>query len=714
MTDCNVPASFTVVQPMPCPRLSLLVLAASLSACAIAAEPAGMSFLEQRFHQLDRDHDGKLTREEAGDAPWFERIDRRGAGVVTIEQIREVVRRLGTERVNRAVDPASTPAEAPVVTPAATTPLTVVREGPKLLKPADAGVGRLLPDLSFTDLAGRVGKLSDFGAAKAVVIALTSTSCPIAKKYTPTLARLEKEFAPQGVVFLFVNPAATDAPEEIRAAIAEHHLAGRMVHDREQQLVTALHAQTSTEVFVLDAARTLVFRGAVDDQYGLGYSLEAPSRNFLRDALAATLAGQRPLVAATDAPGCTLEAPLVARAWPGAPAATAAIAGDVTYHNRISRLIQNNCLECHRTGGVAPFSLASYDEVRDHAGMMRKQVARGAMPPWFAAPPAPGESIHWKNDRSLSPADKTDLLAWLGGEKPLGNPVDAPLPRTFPADWSIGTPDAVIELPRAVAIKADGIMPYQTLRVETKFTEDKWVQAYEVRPTAREVVHHVIVKVRAPGEKARGNDDDDEREGFFAAFVPGNNHAIFPPGFAKKIPAGATVTFQMHYTPNGKATTDRTRLGLIFSSAPPQHVIHVAGLSNPRLNIPPGAANHAETTTLTLPSDTTLLSFAPHMHVRGKAARYEAVLPDGSRHRLLDVPAYDFNWQLQYRLAEPITLPRGTRLTYTAWYDNSTANPANPDATKNVRWGPQTFDEMMLGYVEYYLPGRGSLAQTQP
>jgi hypothetical protein len=219
--------------------------------------------------------------------------------------------------------------------------------------------------------------------------------------------------------------------------------------------------------------------------------------------------------------------------------------------------------------------------------------------------------------------------------------------------------------------------------------------------------------VRAPSAKSRG-DDDDERDGFFAAFVPGNSHAIFPDGFAKKIPAGAIVSFQMHYTPNGKATTDRTRLGLVFASRPPRHVVHVAGLANPLLSIPAGDANHLETTAITLPSDTTLLSFSPHMHVRGKAARYEAVLPDGTRRRLLDVPAYDFNWQLQYRLAEPMTLPRGTRLVYSAWYDNSNGNPANPDATKTVRWGPQTFDEMMLGYVEYFVPGREALARSEP
>ncbi|MEO6246081.1 MAG: redoxin family protein [Opitutaceae bacterium] len=690
------------------------LLVALIAIVAFSAEAVDPAQLEQRLKQLDRNGDGILTREEAGGAAWFDRLDRQGTGSVKIDQVITFVRRLGGERANRALSqigaPAATTAPAPSPAPAAAiTP----RQGPKLLQPSDVGVGRLFPDLTFTDLDGRAGKLSDYRSSKALVVALTSTSCPIAKKFAPSLARLENEFGAQGVAFLFVNPAATDVPADIRATIAEHNLRGRTVHDREQKLVTALGAHTSTEVFVFDAARTLVFRGAVDDQYGLGYALDAPRENYLRDALIAHLAGKRPDVPATDAPGCTLDLPLAAAAWPtkSAAAATPAL-GDVTYHNRISRIIQNNCLECHHTGGVAPFSLATYDEVRDHTGMMRKQIGRGVMPPWFAAPPAEGETIHFKNDRSLAAPDKADLLAWLASDKPLGNPADAPLPRAFPTDWAIGTPDAVIELPRVVAVKADGVMAYQTLRVETKFTEDKWVQAYEVRPTAREVVHHVIVKVRAPGAKAR-SDADDGRDGFFAAFVPGNSHAIFPAGFAKKIPAGATVSFQMHYTPNGKATTDRTRLGLIFSNTPPRHVIQVAGLSNPLLNIPAGAPNHLETTALTLPDDTTVLSFLPHMHVRGKAARYEAVLPDGTRRRLLDVPAYDFNWQLQYRLAEPITLPRGTRLIYTAWYDNSNGNPANPDATETVRWGPQTFDEMMLGYVEYYVPGREALAQGQ-
>jgi hypothetical protein len=540
-------------------------------------------------------------------------------------------------------------------------------------------------------------------ASRAVVIAFTSTSCPLTRKYLPSVARIEAEFAARGIAFLFVNPIATDTPEDIRAAIAENGLKGRYVHDAAGAFTAALGARTTTEMFVLDPTRTLVFRGAVDDRYGLGYSLDAPRVTYLKDALEAVLGARLPAIAATEAPGCALES----------PADAMVPIGPITYHNRISRIVQNNCLECHRPGGLGPFSLATYDDVRAHAGMMRKQVTRGAMPPWFAAPAEASEGLHWQNDRSLAPADKADLLAWLAGDKPLGNPADAPVARVFPEGWNIGRPDVVFELPHEVAVKGEGVMPYQMLWVETNFTEDKWIQAYEVQPSARDVVHHVIVKVHAKGAKISKEEIASERGGYFAAYVPGNSHTVFPAGFGKRIPAGAKISFQMHYTPNGRATSDRTRLGLIFSSAPPENVIQVVGVANSRLRIPPGAERHEETASITLPSATTLLGFMPHMHVRGVAARYEVLLPDGTRQTLLDVPRYDFNWQLPYRFAEPPTFPRGTRLVYTAWYDNSARNPANPDPGKLVRWGPQTFDEMMLGYVEYFLPARKSGASSE-
>ena len=243
------------------------------------------------------------------------------------------------------------------------------------------------------------------------------------------LFRSEREYAGRGVAFLFVNPAAADVSADIRAAIAEHGLRGRYVHDRDGGLARALRVRTTTEMFVIDQARTVVFRGAVDDQHGLGYSLEAPRHRFLADALDAVLAGGTPRVAATDAPGCALEL--------DPTLASAGTATTPTYHGRISRIIQANCVECHRPGGVGPFSLLTYDDVASRAGMIRRQVSRGAMPPWFAAPPPAGEFSHWRNDRSLSAEDKADLLAWLEQGRPQGDPAEAPLPRTFTEGWNI-------------------------------------------------------------------------------------------------------------------------------------------------------------------------------------------------------------------------------------------------------------------------------------
>lgn len=556
-----------------------------------------------------------------------------------------------------------------------------LKDPPRVLRAADAGVGRLVPDVAFTDLAGKPGKLSDFKANKLLVVSLTNTSCPLCKKYAPTLARLEKEYAPKGVAFLFVNPTATDKPDATA-------FAGRYVHDTKHALTTALGAKTTTEVFVLDAARTVVYRGAIDDQFGLGYALDAPRTRYLVPALEDLLAGKPAVIAATTAPGCDLALDAAATPTP------------LTYHARVERIVQNNCVECHRSGGAAPFELTTYEHVVAHRGMIRKVVDRGTMPPWFAAPPEKGQHTPWSNDRSLSEADKADLLTWLAGDLKKGDPADAPLPRSFATGWAIGKPDAVFELPRPVAVKAQGTMPYQNVTVPTDYDDDRWVKALEVQPTAREVVHHVLVFAIPKGvPRAIG-----EGQGFFAAYVPGNNTLVYPEGYAKKLPKGSNLIFQIHYTPNGTATTDRTRLGLIFAAEAPRHEVKVAGLVNPTFSIPPGKADHEVVARLPyVPWDARILSFFPHAHLRGKAARYEVRLPDGTKKTLLDVPHYDFNWQLNYRYAEPVAVPRGSSLVYTAWYDNSEKNPANPDPKRTVRWGPQTYDEMHLGYLEYVI-----------
>jgi hypothetical protein len=266
----------------------------------------------------------------------------------------------------------------------------------------------------------------------------------------------------------------------------------------------------------------------------------------------------------------------------------------------------------------------------------------------------------------------------------------------------VGTPDVVFQIPEPVEIKAEGTMPYQKRVVETTLAEDRWVQGYEILPTAREVVHHVIVKVHPKGSAVRQRGEGED--GFFAAYVPGNSFRMLPPGFAKRLPAGSKLSFQIHYTPNGKATRDQVKIGLIFAKDAPRHEVHVAAVAQPRLNIPPGEANHVETRRQVIPVNMNITAFMAHMHFRGKSFKYELTTPDGKTETLLDIPRYDFNWQLQYNYAQPRFIHRGSTMTITAVFDNSSGNPANPDPTKTVRWGDQTYDEMMIGYVEHFTP----------
>lgn len=580
---------------------------------------------------------------------------------------------------------------------------TVAARGPedpgeqsaRAMDPRPLGVWRLVPDIESETVDGKPFKLSDIKSAKVIVIAFTSTTCPITRKQAPTLARLEAEYKPQGVVFVYVNAEPADTAEDMREQIKTHGFQGVYLPDRDRRVAKALGVRTTTEVFVLDAARTLQYRGAIDDQYGFGYSLPAPRNTHLVNAISAVSNSMRPPIQATWSPGCLLEQSPIEYVPP------------LTYHSRVSRIIANSCLDCHHDGGVGPFALDTYESVARRGPMIQYVLDKGMMPPWHALPPAPGEASKWSNDRSLSATDKVDLLSWLAGDKALGSPADAAVPRAFPTQWSIGEPDVILQIPDAIAIKADGQMPYQYARVDTNYGEDRWVQALEVLPGSRAVVHHVLVFALPKGtdfkrpRELRGM--LDETRGFFAAYVPGNGSVVYPRNFAKRLPAGSSLLFQIHYTPNGAATTDQTKLGLVFAPEQPAHVVRTHGIANTRLNIPPGSARHEVRAEMIVPSDVRILAYMPHTHIRGIAARYEAKPPNAMKMLLLDVPTYDFNWQNRYMLREPVAIAAGTELSFTAWYNNSASNPANPDPAARVRWGQQTTDEMHLGYVEYYL-----------
>ena len=652
----------------------------------------GGSGTDVLFKRFDQNGDGQLTKDELPNKRWFSGLDADKDGRVTLD---EAVKTLASLRERGA--PTGSMPEAGPIKPASEDPS--FKEAPQFLKAADHGIGRMVEDLALKTLEGSSIKLSAAGGENGLVIALFSSSCPISGKLAPETVRLENDLKEQGVKVLLVNAPPVQKPEEIAKFIADRGLKSQVALDAEGRLAQALAATTTTEVFLLDAARTLVYRGALNDQYGLGYTKDQPQHHYLRNAVAAMLRGEPAEIAATSAPGCALDL----------PAQMAVTATNVTYHRDIARIMQTNCVECHHEGGVGPFALDSHDAVIEHAGMIRKQVERGAMPPWFAAPLEGLKHSPWANDRSLSERDRADLLAWLASDRPLGDVADAPKPRQFPGEWSIGKPDAVIAAARPISVKAEGTMPYQHVTVVTDFPEDRWVRGYEILPSERQVVHHVIVSVFEKGRKVRRGGEEGS-EGYWAAYVPGNTKRVYPEGFARKLPAGATVSFQIHYTPNGRKVEDTMRMGLLFAKEPPKYVVHTTALPNARINIPAGAADHVETAQRKLPTDVNAMAWMAHMHVRGKAFKFEAVHPDGRRETLLDIPRYDFNWQLRYDYATPHFLPRGTTIKVTAVFDNSAGNPANPDPTKNVRWGQQTYDEMMIGYMEHYSPLRPVVA----
>ncbi|MFO0937347.1 MAG: redoxin family protein [Gemmataceae bacterium] len=574
----------------------------------------------------------------------------------------------------------------PLLADSATKETPIVQHAPSL------GVGRMLANPSAKSTTGQPVTPATAMGEHGLVIALTSTTCPISKKYGPTWTKLESELKQKGIHVLYVNAIPTDSADSITNFLKNNDLKAPYIHDAE--FAKAIGATSTAEVILLDAKRTVVYRGAIDDQYGLGYQLPEPKKQYLTSAVAAMRAGREAFPAATSAPGCVLEL----------GKATAPEKTSITYHNRISRIIQANCIDCHRDGGVGPFKLDTAEDLISHAGMIRKVVEKGTMPPWFAAAPAEGKHTPWMNDRRLVDSDRADLLAWLGGDRALGNPSDAPRPKTYPDGWSIGKPDQEWLMPQKTKVPAGGQIPYVNFTFNPKITEDRWVRSVEIRPLVPGVVHHVLVFLMSPDDESTIEPGNDERRGFFAAYVPGNGMLTYPDGYAKRLPKGAQFRFQIHYTPNGTAAVDQLRMAVTYAEKAPLFEVKTSGLANPMMRVPPGAAFHPQKAVVPVGDDVTVIGFLPHMHLRGVAARYEIAAPNGKATTLLDVPHYDFNWQLHYKLAEPIVVPKDSKFTFTAWYDNSEKNPYNPDSKKLVRWGQQTTDEMCLGYVEYIVP----------
>ena len=373
-------------------------------------------------------------------------------------------------------------------------------------------------------------------------------------------------------------------------------------------------------------------------------------------------------------------------------AALAAL-GEPTFHKDVVPILQRHCQECHRPGEVAPMSLMSYQQVRPWAKAIKTAVLSKKMPPWFADP----HFGKFGNDVSLMPAEIALLTSWVDTGAHEGSATEAPAVRTFPDGWRIGKPDVVFELPQPVKVPASGTIDYMFFAVATGFTEDRWIEAIEVRPTNRVVVHHAIVSIL-------GQDGGWAGMQYLGGYAPGAVPQQWKPGQARLIPAGTNLLFQMHYTANGKPATDRTRIGLIFAKHAPEQQIVATQALNHWFQIPPGAPDYRVDAVKFMPQDAYLVGMRAHMHLRGKSFEFRAVYPSGKTEVLLRIPKYDFNWQPYYYLETPLKLPRGTRIECTAYFDNSANNVFNPDADVPVRWGEQSWEEMMIGWLDIAVP----------
>jgi hypothetical protein len=398
--------------------------------------------------------------------------------------------------------------------------------------------------------------------------------------------------------------------------------------------------------------------------------------------------------------------------------ASAAAPRSPSFYRDVLPVLQARCQACHRVGEIGPMPLVTYDQVRPFARVIAASVAARKMPPWFAD----AQVGHFSNDPSLTPQEIATLVAWAKSGAPGGDSRDAPAPPQFARGWIIPQPDIVFRMPRPVAIPADGDVPYTYEIVHTGFTDGKWVRMSEIRPSSRENVHHAVVYVRPPGSDwlrhapigvpftaADMTDEQDRLDthmttaDILLVYAPGSSPDNWPAGMAKFIPAGSDLVFQMHYTTHGHRAADQTSIGLIFAKQPPKQRVLTLQLTNDRFLIPPGVPDFRVEVHGSLPQDAVLLSFFPHMHLRGKRFEYNILRADGSTDPLLRVN-YDFYWQLSYRLAQPLPLKAGTILQAVAWYDNSKNNPHNPDPDSAVRWGDQTYDEMMVGFFDIAVP----------
>ena len=549
---------------------------------------------------------------------------------------------------------------------------------------------RVVSDFQMKDFRGKSHQLSDYSDSKIVVLAFLGTECPLAKLYAPKLQALHRRLSRTGGTVIGIASNRQDSVTELAAFASRQELTFPLLKDLGNRLADEVNARRTPEVVVLDAERKVRYQGRIDDQYGVGYARDFARETELKSAIDSLLVGRPVAVASTDPVGCSIGRVRDVAKNP-----------IVTYSNQISRILKSRCVECHRDGEIAPFALTEYSEVAGWAEMIAEVVDDQRMPPWHASK----EHGVFSNERRLTDKEKKQIFQWVADGAPEGDPKELPEPAQFVEGWQLPKePDYEAKISRKpFTVKPVASLRYQYFQLDPGFKEDKWIKAIELRPGNRKVVHHILMLSVAEGGDMRALGGG--ATGFEAAYIPGQRVTVYPEGMAKMIPAGSKLIFQVHYTPVGTLQTDHSSIGMVF--ADPEEVTHeviTVSTLQQRLNIPPNERSKADNIGNPSKVDYQLLGFMPHMHLRGAAFRYTLKKPDAADEVLLDIPEYDFNWQTYYELSEPINVPAGSQMYCEAVFDNTEDNLANPKPDALVRWGDQTWEEMMIGYFDVAVP----------
>lgn len=575
---------------------------------------------------------------------------------------------------------------------------------------AAAPDAKAVPNFTLTDSAGKKWTLHE-QKAKAVVAAFLSTDCPMANGYLPVLGDIAAKYAEKGVVLIGVYPDPEESADHLAAHANEYKVSFPVFRDPTHAAVSPLGGMVTPEVVVLDEKFAVRYRGRIDDRYVSRLKLKATvSRHDLTEALDEILAGKAVTVAETKAFGCAIPAP---------EKKAVDLAAPVSYYKDVAPLLQAHCQSCHRSGQVGPFVLTTYAQAKKWAGACLEEVTAKRMPPWKpeANPLLAGER--------LLPAEAIKTLQrWVDQGMPEGDPKDAPPAAKFPEGWSLGEPDLVLESPDEVTVAADGGDIFRVLVFPTNLPEDRYVTAMEVRPGNPRVVHHTLQMIDTTGRAkklqsaAEANRKPTDRDrgpgysvsmgwGFFpdpanilGGWAPGMLPKPLPDGVGQKLPKGADLALQIHYHRTGKEEKDRTKVGLYFAKKPVTEPFRSLAVTGMFTIIPAGEKAYKIESSWKVNADLTVYRLVPHMHLLGKDIELVATLPGEKERTLIRLPEWDYNWQEQYQLKEPLKLPKGTVLQIRATFDNSATNPNNPTRPpKPVRLGEQTTDEMCFVFL---------------